>query len=331
MSTPRFYCWDDAGSPGRALSGNLQNRLKQILVPCLVTGYGDKPGAGWTIGHEHPNGFSLINADGNVINFVSNLPAQEPYPAMHGNMMHIYAAESITSTSGAVIEGANLCSGEFRAGTPERTGFPRHMLRAEHVLISQLSSLQWTILATDRTFILTASTSQSASSGWPESSITLYAGASVLDTGIENTFLVLGGLPGLYSAVDDKNGTFFGGSTSLRDPSTGLSRAATLRCEPYASSNQFALNRIYAGALPSSLRLQSPLLQSEGDYVGRILGCVYDPILSMYGWGVYLRTIGFGGKDYTDRSKLVTIGDYQYAYSPGHYGGFLLTNDPAFW
>src|SRR5690554_114320 len=158
MSTPRFYSWDDDGSPGRALSGNLQNRLKQILVPCLVTGYGSKPGAGWTIGHEHANGFSLINADGNVVNFVSDLPAQAPYPAMNAQVIHIYAAESITDVSGAIIDGANLCSGTYRKGVPELANYPRHALgRASYLLQSQLSTLQWTLVADDNTVILNCS------------------------------------------------------------------------------------------------------------------------------------------------------------------------------
>src|SRR5690554_3548426 len=154
MSTPRFYSWDDDGSPGRALSGNLQNRLKQILVPCLVTGYGSKPGAGWTIGHEHANGFSLINADGNVVNFVSDLPAQAPYPAISNLSIHIYAAESLTDTSNAIINGVNLCSGTYRKGIPELANYPRHMLGyARETLQQQLSALQWTLVADDKTFI----------------------------------------------------------------------------------------------------------------------------------------------------------------------------------
>lgn len=59
----------DAGAP--VLSGSVYNRVKQILLACLVNGYGSKPAAGWTIGHQSAdgNGFSLGNGDG-FINLV---------------------------------------------------------------------------------------------------------------------------------------------------------------------------------------------------------------------------------------------------------------------
>jgi len=334
MSTPRFYSWDDDGSPGRALSGNLQNRLKQILVPCLVTGYGSKPGAGWTIGHEHANGFSLINADGNVVNFVSDLPAQAPYPAINFRSIHIYAAESLTDTSNAIIDGANLCSGTYRKGVPELANYPRHMLGgATYPLQSELSTLQWTLVADDKTFILNCSSSSSissSSSSIGNYSFTLYTGKSLLDTEVTGNFLVLGGSVANYSAYDIMY-AFSRGYSSPINLSTGLAERVEVGTQPYAST--FSINPALQTAKPlSRLNLQQPRLIYGNDFVGRLRGVVYDDVLrSMYGWEEHLKVLGFSGTDFTDRGKLVLIDGYNYAFARSYSGNSILTDNPAFW
>lgn len=333
MSTPKFYSWDDDGSPARALSGNLQNRLKQILVPCLVTGYGSKSGAGWTLGHEHPNGFSLINADGNVVNFVSNLPAQAPYPAMNANAIHIYAAESLTDTSNAVIDGANLCSGTYRKGMPELANYPRHMLGyAWYALQGELSTLQWTLVADDKTFILNCSSSGS-SGGYNSSglySFTLYVGKSLLDTEVTGNFVVLGGDVANYTDRPNMY-AFSRGYSSPINLSTGLAERVTVGAQPYAGSPD--TNPAAQTTKPlSRLNLQQPRLIYGNDFVGRLRGVVYDDVLrSLYGWEEHLKVLGFSGTDFTDRGKLVEIGGYNYAFARSYSGNSILTDNPAFW
>lgn len=62
--TIRMYSSLDTGAP--ALSGTYFNRLRQILTACLVSGYGAKPGAGWTITHSHDQGVAYSNGEGNA-------------------------------------------------------------------------------------------------------------------------------------------------------------------------------------------------------------------------------------------------------------------------
>lgn len=331
MSTPRFYSWDDDGSLGRALSGNLQNRLKQILVPCLVTGYGSKQGAGWTLGHEHPNGFSLINADGNVVNFVSNLPAQAPYPSINSRSIHIYAAESLTDTSNAIIGGANLCSGTYRKGVPELSNYPRHILGfASYTLDLQLSSLQWTLVADDKTFILNCSSNNSDSSNNYNYSFSLYAGKSLLDTEVTGNFAVLGGSVGNYSSSSNMY-AFTNGYSSPINLSTGLAEQAEVGTQPYYSTNTARPTNQSSKPL-SRLNLQQPRLFYGGDFVGRLRGVVYDDVLrSLYGWEEHLKVLGFSGTDFTDRGKLVEIDGYNYAFARSNSGNSILTDNPAFW
>ena len=333
-SKPIFYSWDDEGSPGRNLSGNNQNRLKQILKPCLVDGYGDKKGAGWTIGHEHPNGFSLKNADGNVVNFVSNLPGQAPYPVTHSDSIHIYAAESLTDTSNAIIDGANLCSGTYRKGIPELSNYPRHMLGfARYSLQDQLTTLQWTLVADDKTFILNCSSSDSSLSGSASVSrysFTLYTGKSLLDTGVTGNFVVLGGDILNYSS----NGimcAFSRGYSSPINLSSGLAEHVAVGAQPYDSSYNTNSSGQTAKSL-SRLNLQQPRLAYGNGFVGRLRGVVYDDVLrNLYGWEEHLKVLGFSGTDFTDRGKLVLIDGYNYAFARSYSGNSILTDNQAFW
>ncbi len=329
MSTPRFYSWDDDGSPGRALTGNLQNKLKQILVPCLVTGYGDKPGAGWTVGHEHANGFSLINADGNVVNFVSNLPAQAPYPAMRPEAIHVYAAESLTRTSEAIIDGANLCSGTFRKGFVELSGYARHSYPyASFVLDNQLPSLQWTLVADDKTFTLSCSTA--GSNNDPTYSFNVHAGEVILDAYIPGSFVVLGGSIPSFAALEPMF-AYSVGYTSPMDLSTGLLLFTQVGAEPYRSES--ALNKTNkSGRAPARINLQQPRLLCGNEFVGRLRGVVYDDVIRHeYGWEEHLKVLGFSGTNFTDRGKLVLLDGYNYAFARSNSGNSILTDNPAFW
>lgn len=332
MSTPRFYCWDDAYSPGRNLTGNLQNRLKQILVPCLVTGYGDKPGAGWTIGHEHPNGFSLINADGNVVNFVSNLPAQAPYPAIDSQALHIYAASSLSGTQGAIIEGAGLCSGEYREGFSDNKS--RHMWPyAEYPLTINVSTLQWSIVADTETFILNCSIAQSSNSSGSSGtsgSLSLYCGVALLDTGITESFIVLGG--GIYPYAD--TGVVYAfckGYSCPIHPVTGLSGQVVLGAAPYIDSPETNPTATYHANV-SRLNFQQPRIVCNGVFVGRLRGVLYDDLIRTYaGWRPHLKALGFSGEDFNDRGKLVKIDGHNYAFARSYSGNSYLTDNPAFW
>jgi hypothetical protein len=333
MSQPRFYSWDDIGIEySRVLVGNAQERLKQILVQCLVTGYESKSGAGWTLGHEHSNGFSLINADGNVVNFVSDLPEQAPYPATHGASIHIYAAESLTDTSNAIIDGANLCSGTYRKGMQELEDYPRHQLGyAENVLKHGDATLQWTLVADEKTFILNCSDTYSRS-GSPsnEHSFTLYVGEVILDTPVSGNFVVLGGGIYRYGSYGPMY-AFSVGYTSLRDLITGLAQHVEIGTEPYMDV-PYLNPTADTTFIPSRINFQQPRVVSGGMLVGRLRGVVYDDVLrAKYGWEVGLKALGFTGTDFTDRAKPVKIGDYRYAFAKSYTANSYLTDNPEFW
>lgn len=329
MTAPRFYSWDDDGSPGRALSGNNQDRLKQILVACLVNGYGSKPGAGWTLEHEHANGFTLSNGDA-YVNFVSNLPASAPYPAMDTDAIHIYCAESLTDASGAIITGLNLCSGTYRVGEPEQVNYPRHALARAGAVLG-LSDLQWTLVADDKTFTLNSSAGYSSNHNAGGShSFTLTAGAALLDSPLSWNFLVLGGDIEKYNSSSFMY-AFSRGYSAPRNLSTGIAQHAVTEAEPYASSATLE-SAGSTGSLPARINFQQPRLLSGGVFSGRLRGVVYDDLLrTLYSWRVGLKALGFSGSDFSDRGKVVEIEGYNYAFARSNSGNSFLTDNPAFW
>lgn len=329
MTAPCFYTWDDDGSPGRALTGTVQNRLKQILVPCLVTGYGSKPSAGWTLEHEHANGFTLSNGDA-YVNFVSDVGAHASLPNMDPYSIVVYCAESLTDTSEAIIDGANLCSGTYRKELSEVNNIIRHSFGYSKLpLESELSSLQWTLVADEKTFTLNCSSATSKVDP-SKSAFTLYVGEALLDTPISGNFVVLGGD---NTKINDAINMypFGGGYTSPRDLSTGLSNPVSVGTDPYSRLKGKLPNDVTTH-LPSRLNFQQPRLMSDGKFVGLLRGVVYDELfLREWGWEASLKALGFTGTDFTDRGKPVKIGDYSYAFARSISGNSFLTDNPDFW
>lgn len=203
MATPIVYSSRDLGSPGRNLTGNNQNRLKQVLKACLVDGYGDKPGAGWTMVHEHENGFSMSNGFG-VINFVSNT-------AMFGgdlgsNLIGIALAEGVNDTSNALLGAENIKSGGVVSGISNM-----------HVLLSrpfqsELQNLNWSVYATEKTAILVYF------SVYTNTGCLFYFGEYDSYLG-EDNFIALGG--GNLSTYNNAY-SFAQGNTTLRNLSSGI-------------------------------------------------------------------------------------------------------------
>lgn len=317
MSIPRLYSIDDAGSPGINLTGNLQNRLKQILVPCLVTGYGNKPGAGWTLAHEHENGFTLHNGEG-YINFVSDLPAQGEYPAMHGDSVHIYIAESLTDSSEAVIKGAGLTSGNYRAGTPEADGFQRHILDASCTQ-NELNSLRWVVAADAKSFLISCSSSSSGS---------VYGQLSLACTGQA----ALGGELSSYSSYG-RNFTL-SPSSALANPLTGLAQdTASLSAYPHGQSTSYRSHSTQAAIPPVELFLQRPRVTHGKDFTGEyVCGVVYDDAVQDLGGTAVFTAFGLPNpSDFNNRCKIMSAGGHNYAWAPSYGGGLLLTDDPRAW
>jgi hypothetical protein len=85
--TPQSYNWLDAGAPAllAAAGYNYARNVLRILKACLVTGYGSKPGAGWTLVHEDTtaNKERLVLSNGNGVVEVISHGAQSVSIILH--------------------------------------------------------------------------------------------------------------------------------------------------------------------------------------------------------------------------------------------------------
>lgn len=197
----RFYHWQDAGGPGRALSGNYFERFKQTLIACLVTGYAGKVAAGWAVYHDVPNGFSLVNANGRIVNFVN---------AWGGDY---YSGARIYLVEGPISSDAALLTADLvRSGSGSPSANPQS-INLKLAFEDYYSALSWTVVADDRTFTLFASSVFSNENlPW-----------TLLHVGEDSAgnFLSIGGLN--TSAMTNVQGCFSGsGFTYIRHPLTGL-------------------------------------------------------------------------------------------------------------
>lgn len=309
-SKPIFYNWYDVGSPGVAFSGNTQNRLKQILKPCLVDGYGDKPGAGWSTGHEHPNGFSLINVEGNVVNIVSQLPGMST-----GNVCHLYLANSITDSSEAIIDGANLSSGPYRKMVNSVTG--RHALPE----LTLNNSSKWTVLANGSSFVISTYSSNYCT--------ILFVGNLINTTTPElPNFIALGG-----DNISYNDNTYpyvlSDGYTAPLNPVNGLNESVSLSNLAYRSKNS---NKITSNppVVQKIVQYTSPYISASASAIGNLPGIVFDQFCKSQGYLYNVRALGLDASS-DNINKLVNIDGHNYVYCFGYDGGAVLTDNPIFW
>lgn len=98
--TLRYYTSLDTGAP--ALTGTTYNRLRAILMACLVSGYGSKAAAGWSMPHDVTGGCSFSNGDA-LLNLVS----------VNDYNVQFYSMEYITDPTTALAGGYNRRSGRW--------------------------------------------------------------------------------------------------------------------------------------------------------------------------------------------------------------------------
>lgn len=279
MATPIVYSSRDLGSPGRNLTGNNQNRLKQVLKACLVDGYGDKPGAGWTMVHEHENGFSMSNGFG-VINFVSNT-------TMFGgnlgsDMIGVALAEGVNDTSNALLGAENIKSGGSVSGLKNI-----HVINARPIQL-EAPSLNWSVYATEKTAILVYF------SRYVNTGCLFYFGEYDSYLG-EDNFIALGGgdLPTYRDAY-----SFSQGNTTLRNLSTGL--VDTTYSEFFGLPYGFSKNKDNAHFTDDETVTSNyldfsrvPIFSDGYGIVGRLYGALYSSLV-FRSYNLFNNMIGSG-------------------------------------
>ena len=139
MSVTNYSSLDTGAPRNGALTGRLIDVLRDILVGALVTGYGSEPAAGWTLAHNHADGFTLGNGLG-YINFVH----------YSNNAVEMYLLDSLSDTSTALVTGVNRRSYRWSDSNP---GGARHGIYTGAISSSYTAEM-WSVVADNKTAIV---------------------------------------------------------------------------------------------------------------------------------------------------------------------------------
>jgi len=328
--TMRIYTSLDTGAP--VLTGTLYNRIRSILMACLVNGYSSKPAAGWTVGHQSAdgNGFSLSNGDG-IINFV--------YSSTQPTVYQVYLMESITDGSTALAGGVNRRSAAWLDGSS--SGERQTFYHTNGV--DTATNPHWLVAADEKTAIIVFGGGFSvADITQPWQGTAHYFGRYINPLGLSGPaeFVSLGG------STNAANG-FFGNSvsgTSLRNPFTGL-------VEQGATARYTAMNVSYAAeAVKARTKLQPARLSSvrcalmcngvglngsasNRAYGGLLRGLVAEPALCGSLLSEVLAVFGVSNT-WQARVQPLTLPDGRIWYPVFPHAtdqGFFISTDPADW
>lgn len=333
--TVRMYSSLDAGAPAlpSLSSQRFIDNLKIILRACLVDGYGTKPAAGWTIGHEHADGFSLSNGEG-FINFVHDT----------SNMVSVYLLEVITDGSTALAAGINRRSGPWFEG--EVTNL-RHKFFTN--LYSTVATKSWALVADDKTctFLGQGNYSLGGTVDFPWSSAqALHFGQYFPVLGGAG-FLCLGGGTGANSSMALWGGGGIYGTT-LRHPFTGLVdqgtapgyRLWTPHGQGYSAvfSPARFMPRVFqgvrAGVAGGGVGLSgAAIAYTQMVFSGMLRGLLAEPVMSAVNLSHVLPTLGVASPVLDDRLKALDVGGkalWPLFPHTGDLGGFV-SLDPEDW
>jgi len=324
----------DTGAPALpSVSGQrFIDNLKLIFKACLVDGYGAKPAAGWTVGHEHADGFSLSNGEG-FINFVS----------VSNQTVAVYLMESITDTSTALAGGYNRRSGPWFDGESTTA---RQYLYAP-AFYATVANKQWFVVADDKTVVFEFCGNSTAVDASSQHAGAVYFGAYTSSLGIRG-FCALGGgasttsTPSLLSPTNTRGTVLrnpFTGSVdqgaapgyTTKPPGESANSGSVVRIKPLTS---IALRPVRLAMSGSGIGISGSTNTIFSVNCGLLRGLVGDPYLTDNYLTPVLQALGIASPVYADRLKAITLPNgnqwvplYPFA---GDAGAFV-SLDPADW
>lgn len=331
----RYYSSLDTGAPVLPSTSGQRffDNLRLILKACLVDGYGAKPAAGWTVGHEHADGFSLRNASGegfvNVVSITTGAVA-------------IYLMETISDGTAALASGYNRRSGPWFDGQAD-TG--RQYLYGQTFNIGYANK-QWCVVADERTAVFLWSSYDTAVDSQNTNGGLLYIGAYQPSVG-GSGFCALGGSVSSTAAPCLASPSYAAG-TVLRNPldgtvvqgaSPGYRAGAVCEASAVSLYNKTKL----APALLRPMRVSlvgrgagisgstSPALDT---YCGLLRGLIAEPGLSDAYLSKVLPVLGVASPTYQDKIRPLTLpGGQQWVPLYPHISdlGVFVSLDPADW
>ncbi|GAD62641.1 Uncharacterised protein [Aquipseudomonas alcaligenes] len=158
---PQCYSSKDAGLPAfyTSTTSSLQrfNNYKLILKACLVSGYGTRPAAGWTLIDEGDQYLVLRNAAGNYVSITSGYYVVNTNLQFHGVFRVFLHATYTGMGANGIPQGQGVVSGTSGSTTlPVLFGTD---------LFYWNTNTRWIMVADSRTFIFTIAAYTGATSG----------------------------------------------------------------------------------------------------------------------------------------------------------------------
>lgn len=232
MADAVLYTSMDEGAPNlnasfEGIAGRATiKQLYQLLVSCLVEGYGDKPGQGWELVHKDlPKGFTLKNPDGTYV-AVSHHASTDYYTST------LWFAESITEPYQYPPNGVNVRSGHHSESYNSNTS-NYYKIGANNGDNARF----WALVARGSSFYLTIRTGNNADwfNSYSSYSMSSYGSASgvlflgsflpriptIPSTGIQNYFAIGQGVFDSITSSDSSLHNLSNVRMRLRNPITG--------------------------------------------------------------------------------------------------------------
>lgn len=329
--TIRYYSSLDDGAPllPAVSSQRFIDNLRIVLINCLVTGYASKPGAGWTLAHDHPDGFTLSNGEG-YINFVS----------VNSSTVAIYLLEALTDTSKAEVQGYNRRSGLWSEGS----GVAQRHYHYAQGFNGTSDSKGWCVIADSTTVTLQwlgGSTLVDAS----------YRNGAALHFG--RYWPAIGGsglcaLGGSHGISGDPRLSSMPSGTTLRHPFEGIPaqgepsyRAGLFAELPLSAQESLislsglpVLRPSHVALVGYGAALSGSTSGSSGRHCGRLRGLLCEPSLSAAYVSKVLPLLGVARPTWQDKLRPLTLPDgrrwvplYPHVYDLGCF----VSLDPADW
>lgn len=320
----RIYHRDQAGAPQNfsTVPATRFQLFKELLIACLVNGYGEYPGAGW----------ELIN-QGNAFLVLRN-QSHSGYVCFTyvGDVIRVYLAATYSGVSGNVITGEGV-----KSGVSSGSSIPQVI---PNMQLYHANSCSWAMVADGKSFCLNMSNAGNSTS--PVNLVAAVANYSTLLYVGEDSagnFISMGGGATANTGTTAVNGRFSAadGFTSLRHPSTGaLVDAGTI--SPYNTyGNNGSLSLInFSPTVYPVLSFSKFSWITSGNYSGYLRGVAQAPELMMFYEGGRVRACG-GGSDVTTRNifQALDLGDDYFWCSASANTSFtfscFLTTNPEYW
>lgn len=337
---PVLYTTQDTGFPALTLTSSTDitawNNLKLILKACLVTGYGSKPAAGWTLIDEGEDFLVLRNASGAYVSIVSQGTSGATY---NYPQLRFYLSATYAGMSGKVPTGMGVVSGVASGSSAPHNAAAR--------LIGATGYGTRMIIVADAATALLQFVSgyavTSVSGTQFDSVADSYLGTFYLGDDAAGNCLCVGGqtlsatMPNIYTTPN----LFHGGMlTSLNNPATGALVGSSGISASIVSLTQRSAPQSLTGVSNLSfdqLELSRIRWMADGAIQAPLRGLCRDPALSdQYAYAIKRGLVGGSGAVDIGVMMTPTLQADGYLYQPilaraDLRPSALITSNPGFW